>query len=504
ITYYKGCCVLRQLEAWVGPGSFRDGLRGYLRRFKDGNAAGEDLWEAIGASSGVDVAGFASSWTRQEGFPLVSIDAEERGGRTVLRLSQRRFYSRPEAMEEESDQRWAIPLRLRWSDGTQVHTEAVLLDAAEAEHELPGRAEWIHGNADGIGFYRVELSAALVSRLAAHGPSAREMPAPSARSAPSPKSSKRAVSGRSPKGRAPSEPAALVGTTGAGAALDALTPVERQVLLDDQWALVLCGRQPIGTFLDLLSAFHGEKDYVVLEALVGRLDVLVNRVAPKEALPALRAFVGDLLRPAHEELGWGEGPGDDPSRAVARAVLISGLGDLARDEATLRRAAAVADEECRSPASVDANLAAVAVRLAALKGTSSTLDNFVAEYRSRRDRRASPEEQLRYLGALSAFEKPALAKAVLDLTLSDTVPQESMVSLLRPLMARPATAELAWRFLKDRWQEVVSRAGLMQLSRLVEGLGALPLSKKREVESFFAAHPVEEARRALAQALEEM
>ncbi|HEY0840126.1 MAG TPA: hypothetical protein VGD74_08060, partial [Vulgatibacter sp.] len=40
--------------------------------------------------------------------------------------------------------------------------------------------------------------------------------------------------------------------------------------------------------------------------------------------------------------------------------------------------------------------------------------------------------------------------------------------------------------------------------RLVEGLGALPLSKKREVESFFAAHPVEEARRALAQALEEM
>ena len=189
---------------------------------------------------------------------------------------------------------------------------------------------------------------------------------------------------------------------------------------------------------------------------------------------------------------------------MARAAVISGLGDLARDDATLRKAGALADEERKNPSAVDANLAAVVTRLDALRGTAQTLDNFVAEYRRRRERRAAPEEQLRYLGAMAAFEKPALAQAVLDLCLGDTVPQESMVSLLRPLLSRPATTELTWRFLQERWSEVVSRAGLMQLSRLVEGLGALPLSRKRQVESFFTAHPVEEARRALAQALEEM
>ncbi len=53
-------------------------------------------------------------------------------------------------------------------------------------------------------------------------------------------------------------------------------------------------------------------------------------------------------------------------------------------------------------------------------------------------------------------------------------------------------------------EATVSRAAVMQIARLVEGLGALPLSKRRQVESFFRAHPVEEARRALRQALEEM
>ena len=455
ITYYKGCCVLRQLEAWVGADAFREGLRGYLRKFKDRNAAGRDLWEAIGGASGVDVAAFAESWTTQDGFPLVTVEAEDRGDRTVLRLSQRRFFSRPEAMAAGTDQRWAIPLRLRWSDGAGLHTETVLLDADEKVHELPGRAAWVHGNAEGVGFYRTELSPALLSKLAESG-------------------------------------------------LEGLDAVERQVVLDDQWALVLCGRAPIDSFLELLAAFRAERDYVVLEALVGRLDVLVNRVAPKEALPGLRRFVAELLRPAHEELGWGGGAAEDPSTAVARAAVISALGDLARDDATLRRASELAGQERKDPSSVDANLASVAVRLAALRGTAQTLDVFVEEYRRRRERRAAPEEQLRYLGALAAFEKPSLAQAVLALCLGDTVPQESMVSLLRPLLARPATTELTWRFLQEHWSAVVSRAGLMQISRLVEGLGALPLARKRQVESFFKEHPVEEARRALAQALEEM
>ncbi|HWV38156.1 MAG TPA: M1 family metallopeptidase [Vulgatibacter sp.] len=455
ITYYKGCCVLRQLETWVGADAFREGLRAYVRRFKDRNAAGRDLWEAIGTASGVDVATFAASWISQAGFPLVTIEADEREGRTVLRLSQRRFFSRPEAMAAGSAQRWAIPLRLRWSDGEKIRTEALLLDGDEQAHELPGRAKWVHGNAEGVGFYRTELSPALLSKLAASG-------------------------------------------------LEGLDPVERQVVLDDQWALVLCGRAPIDSFLELIAAFEGERDYVVLEALVGRLDVLVHRVAPKEALPALRRFVAELLRPAHEELGWSDGAEPDPATAVARAAVISGLGDLARDEATLRRASEVAEQERKDPSAVDPNLAAVVLRLAALRGRPQTLDDFVTEYRRRRERRAPPEEQLRYLGALAAFEKRSLTQTVLDLCLGDTVPQESMVSLLRQLLARPATAELTWRFLQERWSEVLSRAGLMQLSRLVESLGSLPLSRKREVETFFAAHPVEEARRALSQALEEM
>ncbi len=489
ITYYKGCCILRQLEAWIGAEPFRDGLRAYLKRFKDRNARGQDLWASLGATAGVDVARVATSWTEQEGLPLISIDASERGDRTVVRLSQRRFFSRPAAMEAKDSQRWAIPVQLRWSDGTSVHTERLLLDTERLEHELPGRAAWIHGNAEGIGFYRAELSRELLQRLAdARRASAAEPQRgaglPSKQGAP-------ASDGNRPWEAVPH---------GGGS----LTPVERQVLLDDLWAMVLCGRASIDAFLDLLATYRGEEDYVVLEALVGRLDALVHRLAAKSDLPRLRAFVAHLLSPALAKLGWEPEAGEDPARASARAVVVSGLGDLARDPSALRQAAALAEREREAPASVDANLAAVVVRLTGLRGDQGTLQTFVEEFERRRSRQASPEEQLRYLGGLASFERPAQARAILELSLTDAVPQESMIALLRPLLARPATTALTWTFLQERWEAIVSRAGLMQISRLVEGLGALPLSRRRQVESFFQAHPVEEARRALRQALEEM
>ncbi|AKU90034.1 M1 family metallopeptidase [Vulgatibacter incomptus] len=455
ITYYKGCCVLRQIEAWLGAEAFRDGLRVYIDRYKDKNAAGADLWRALGEASGSDVGALAESWILQSGLPLVRIEAKESGGRTVLRLSQRRFFARPEAAEKPNDQRWKIPVQIRWSDGKKISTSRILLEENEIEHELPGKAAWLHGNADGVGFYRVALSQDLLARL-----------------------------------------------TGAG--LEGLTAVERQTLLDDAWALVLCGQAPIDRFLDLLAAYRNERDYVVLEAVAGRLDVLVHRLADEASLPALRAFVGELLRPALADLGWEPEPGGDPARASARAAVIAALGDLARDEDVLREATLRADQERAAPASVDANLASVVVRLAALTGDKRRLDTYVAEYERRRQRRAPPEEQLRYLGALSAFERPALVKAVLELSLSDVVPQESMVGVLRPLLSRPASTLATWRFLSSRWSEVVERAGLMQISRLVEGLGALPLAKRGEMKRFFEAHPVEEARRAIAIALQEM
>ena len=87
ISYDKGGCILRMLERHVGEPSFRRGLRDYLRRFRYGNASGDDLWKAIGRASGSPVLPLVRGWLERPGFPLV--EARQSGSR--VRLSQTRF-----------------------------------------------------------------------------------------------------------------------------------------------------------------------------------------------------------------------------------------------------------------------------------------------------------------------------------------------------------------------------------------------------------------------------
>jgi aminopeptidase N len=312
----------------------------------------------------------------------------------------------------------------------------------------------VHGNADAIGFYRVELDDALLDAVAAAAP--------------------------------------------------ALGAAERQSLLDDLWALVIAGRRPIDRFLDLLEALAGETDYAVVQAMVARAQLLLHRIADDASAPALRRFVEDLFRPSLLALGWDRAEGEHPERAVARAAVVGALGELAREAAVLREAEARARAERADPASVDPNLAATVVRIAALRADRRRVGWFVEEYLARRDRRASPEEQMRWLLALGAVEEGAAVREVLGLSLTETVPQEQLVSLLRALLVRPQSADETWRFLQRNWEAVANRTGPMAISRLVESLGALPARHRRSIERFFAAHPVPEAERALRQALEEV
>lgn len=71
ITYDKGSAVLGMLEAWLGPDTFRDGVRGYVKAHEFGSATAADLFAALGRASGRDVAKVATTFLDQPGVPLV-------------------------------------------------------------------------------------------------------------------------------------------------------------------------------------------------------------------------------------------------------------------------------------------------------------------------------------------------------------------------------------------------------------------------------------------------
>lgn len=84
---------------------FSQGLHLYLDRHRYSNTVTTDLWAALSEASGKPVQSWMESWTRQTGFPLITVSEE--GG---LKLRQNRFLSSGPPAAENDQQLWWVPI----------------------------------------------------------------------------------------------------------------------------------------------------------------------------------------------------------------------------------------------------------------------------------------------------------------------------------------------------------------------------------------------------------
>ena len=118
------------------------------------------------------------------------------------------------------------------------------------------------------------------------------------------------------------------------------------------------------------------------------------------------------------------------------------------------------------------------------------------------------EEKMRLLNALCSFEDRALLAETLERSLDDAhVRSQDTIRVLASVASNHSGRELAWRFLKDNWDELDRRYGEggFALMRLVS-IGSLfsTEEKRQEVEEFFETHPAPAAERTIRQGLERM
>jgi puromycin-sensitive aminopeptidase len=449
ITYEKGGAVLRMVEGYLGEDRFRDGIRLYMRRHRERNATADDLWGALGETSGEPILDLANGWIRQTGYPVVDLALDE--GDATVALRQRRFFAEPGAGAGQPAPRWLVPVVLRFRDAAGVKEQRVLLgeEAARVRVAADGPIAWIIGNAEARGFYRVAYDDRTLARL---------LPA-----------------------------------------VGELRPAERVALISDQWALVRADLAPVERFLDLVASLADEEDHVVLDEIVGRLSLIEHRFLDDRDRFGL--FVAKLYGARAAKLGWTSAPGEDDEIRLRRAVLLRALVVLARDPA------AIAEAERRFPPAsgqptVDPNLLDVVVTAAARAADDARFDELRARARTETD----PAAKRRYLHALARVEHPPLAARAVALALTDEVPMQDFSSYFAVLLANRATREAAFTLLRDRWTETRAKADSpMILRRLVEALATLPERRHvDEVRAFLDAHPIDGARQAIAQTLERM
>lgn len=455
ITYEKGCAVLLMAENYLGGDTFRAGIQEYIQKFRESNATGSDLWESLARTSSEPVDRLMRSWVTQSGFPLITIKRNRRNGKNYLKLRQKRFFSDRGEIEKDNAQIWLVPMVLRFGTKSGTHTARILLDRDEQEIELPTSEPitWIYPNGNSTGFYRMQFDASSLKALLKRG-------------------------------------------------LPHLTPAARTSIIHDQWALVKSGLATLQDFMETLTAFHNDYDHMVVRAVVERLQYLSNNLVTDNCRPHLQRFTSWLFQDQFTQLTWASQTNEAPEAAVRRAAIIGALGDIAEDSEILKSATLLAKQERTAPASVEPNLAGIAIRLAAKTGNSRFLKEATQTYLERQKNGASPELQLRYLMALSAVEKPTQIKKVLSYCLNGTIPQDQLRSILIPMLAHRKSQLIAWDFLRKYWNSLAPKIGSMGIVRVVEATGALPGSQKSNVRRFFTQHPVEEAKRALQKAIE--
>ncbi len=90
-----------------------------------------------------DVNALMSPWTKQMGFPVVSVSQRQEGNKRVLKLAQKRFIA--DGSEDADGLLWQVPLNICVSDDPIEPRFKVLLKDRETEITLDGVApdQWV-------------------------------------------------------------------------------------------------------------------------------------------------------------------------------------------------------------------------------------------------------------------------------------------------------------------------------------------------------------------------
>ncbi len=445
--YVKGAAILRMVESYVGPDTFRQGVNAYLEAHAYGNATSADFWNAIAGASGKPVDGIFRSFLTQPGAPLVGVSSRCRDGRMQVTLEQRRYGA---AAGGGADELWQIPVCLR-RDGQTGASCRLLSRPSLTVDAGAGCDAWLLANAGGQGYYRTAYAPEMLQALTP-----------------------------------------VVETR--------LTGPERLSLVADEWALVRSGMQSAGAYLGLASGYAREPLSGVLDEVMGRLGFIEQYLTTDATRSSLSAVIRSTWGPVLDDLGFVARAGDSDETRSLRAVVIGILGGPGGDDEVATRARAALDRALSGGAPLEPELASVEVSVAASRGDEALFDKLAITAASSKD----PEDHYRYLYALTRFRDPALIDRALDRVLTPDIRDQDAWLYLARFFQNPAARARAWAFAKEHWTRLEPRLHVAEAAAgFIGSLGSFcDAGTRRDIQSFFAAHPQPVAEKALGQTLE--
>ncbi|KRM72243.1 M1 family metallopeptidase [Lacticaseibacillus brantae] len=391
IVYAKGARMLVMVRALIGDDALRTGLKAYFAQHQYSNAAGADLWAALGQASSLDVGAIMNSWLEQPGYPVVTAAVVD----GKLTLSQKQFFI---GAGKDIGRKWQIPLNANYSEAPTIFADDsfTLGDYAElrATHGEPFRV-----NVGNNSHFIVKYDETLLADILDH--------------------------------------------------TDDLDAIAQLQLLQDQRLLAEGGQISFAAVVPLLTQFADSKAAVAINTLYAVANSLKKFVDPDSAEEkALQRFFDQLSADQVARLGWTPKATDTPDDALIRQNVLN--ASLYAQNAD---AIAAAHELFQQHQSELFNLPAD-VRPLILRnevqhfGSEALQTQLLAAYRQTAD--ASYKLDLRV--ALVATPDAKLIQELVNFfEQADTIKPQDLRGWFGGVLRNPAGEQAAWDWIRNDW-----------------------------------------------------
>ena len=436
ITYVKGAAVIGMFESYMGADDFRTGVRNYMKQYAFKVSTAPEFLDALSSVGKRNVGQSFSTFLNQAGVPTISMTLDCKQGSPTLHLRQSRFL--PLGSKGSADQVWSVPVCVRYGSGDKGESQCTLMTQPSMDVTLKSCPEWVQGNDNATGYYRVDYQGGLLAALTN------------------------------------------------GNVTNRLSATERVDFMGNAEALSTAGKLPAADALGLVATFHGDPERQVVQGAVGLALAPVVTLVPENLMPNYQRFLLKNFQARAHQLGWTPKPGESDNVKLLRPVLVRAVSTWGGDQELAAEGKALADKWMQDHGSVDPNLVHAALMTAGFYGDKALFDRFLAEFKKTQDKQV--REQL--IGAMGSFRDPTAIQAGMQSLIGGQVPFMEGAFLLFNGQNQAATRKLAFEFLKANFDQVVSKmpsGGGFDFGSVLPQTGAsfCDSASREELQTFF-------------------
>lgn len=400
IVYAKGARLMVMLRKWLGDEDFSAGLHNYFEAHQYGNTTGDDLWKALSATSGKDVAALMSSWLNQPGYPVLDVNVQE----DTLILSQKQFFI---GEGEEKGRLWQIPLNSSWTGLPDVLGERELRITGFAKLAAQNAGKALRFNEQNAAHYIVNYEDNLLDALLSE--------------------------------------------------IDSLDEITKFQLIQDRKNLAKGEVISYAEVVKLLPYFEGEKSYIVSQALnqlLAQLELFVDEGSTTEK--AYQDVLEKLFVEDYRRLGWAKISGESSDDETQRGLVLNKM--LAAENAEAKAKASeifAAHEENLQTIPADVRSIVLANEIKATN-SEALVRRYVETYVA-----SSVAEFKRELSAAVSWVKSetAIKELLSDMKNAEIVKPQDIAFWYLYILNKDFAQEIAWSWGKENWDWVIEKLG---------------------------------------------